>query len=120
MRECPDARKRFPTLADRVDGATEKWQNGASQQRRRRMRQLIVVVGFGLVLVGASMRTRAAAAMPEWAYAIPQPPAGGAAPAAAPPDTSVRQLPGSTLTFTRQQISDGFGPADWFPSDHPA
>jgi cytochrome c553 len=57
--------------------------------------------------------------MPEWAYAIP--PAPPAAPATPPaPDTSPKQLPGSTLTFTRQQISDGFGPADWFPSDHPA
>jgi cytochrome c553 len=57
---------------------------------------------------------------PEWAYAIPQAPAAGAASAQAPPpDTSLKQLPGSTLSFTRQQISDGFGPADWFPSDHP-
>jgi len=31
----------------------------------------------------------------------------------------MKQLPGSTLSFTRQQISDGFGPADWFPGDHP-
>ena len=32
----------------------------------------------------------------------------------------MKTLPGSTLSFTRQQISDGFGPADWFPQDHPA
>ena len=32
----------------------------------------------------------------------------------------MKTLPGSTLSFTRQQISDGFGPADWFPGDHPA
>jgi cytochrome c553 len=57
---------------------------------------------------------------PVWAYAIPVPPAAGAAAPAAPPDTSMKQLPGSTLSFTRQQISDGFGPADWFPGDHPA
>jgi len=31
----------------------------------------------------------------------------------------MKQLPGSTFSFTRQQISDGFGPADWFPGDHP-
>ncbi|HUQ72472.1 MAG TPA: c-type cytochrome, partial [Planctomycetaceae bacterium] len=55
---------------------------------------------------------------PEWAYAIPAPPAAGAARGAAP-DTSVKQLPGSTFSFTRQQISDGFAPADWFPGDHP-
>jgi cytochrome c553 len=63
--------------------------------------------------------------MPDWAYAIPQPPpAPPAAPApaapAAAPDTTLRQVPGSTLSFTRAQISDGFGPADWFPGDHPA
>jgi cytochrome c553 len=28
-------------------------------------------------------------------------------------------VPGSPLSFTRAQISDGFGPADWFPGDHP-
>jgi cytochrome c553 len=31
----------------------------------------------------------------------------------------MKQIPASTLSFTRQQISDGFGPADWFPGDHP-
>src|SRR5262245_34200599 len=57
---------------------------------------------------------------PVWAYAIPNPPPAGAP--ATPPaaDTSMKQVPGSTLSFTRQQISDGFGPADWFPGDHPA
>jgi cytochrome c553 len=56
---------------------------------------------------------------PAWAYApaMPTPPRTGPAPA---PDTSPKQIPGSTLSFTRQQISDGFAPADWFPGDHPA
>jgi len=58
--------------------------------------------------------------MPSWAYAIPDAPPAGAPATPPAPDTSVKQLPGSTLTFTRQQISDGFGPADWFPGDHPA
>ncbi len=57
--------------------------------------------------------------MPDWAYAIPPPAPAGPTAAPAPPDTTPRQLSGSALTFTRQQISDGFGPADWFPSDHP-
>src|SRR6202007_1300813 len=49
-------------------------------------------------------------------------PPAGAAPAAgkAAPDTSPKQLPGSTLSFTRAQISNAFGPADWFPGDHPS
>jgi len=32
----------------------------------------------------------------------------------------VKHLPGSTGAFTRAQISDRFGPADWYPGDHPA
>jgi cytochrome c553 len=70
------------------------------------------------VAAGVSvMELRAAGEPPQWAYAIPAPPpAGAAAPA---PDTSPKQIPGSPLSFTRQQISDGFGPADWFPGDHP-
>jgi len=83
------------------------------------MRTLTVLGVAGITVLAASSLPRAASNMPDWAYAIPAPPpAGGAQPA--PPDTSPKQLPGSTLTFTRQQISDGFGPADWFPGDHPA
>ena len=50
---------------------------------------------------------------------------GGAAPAAAggrqgaPPDTMIYTLPGSTLQLMRNQIGNGFGPADWYPGDHP-
>ncbi|HEV3062015.1 MAG TPA: hypothetical protein VGY48_27440 [Vicinamibacterales bacterium] len=75
-----------------------------------------IVVGIGLVAPGF---LRAAAAIPDWAYAIPAAPPGGAASPAPPPDTSSKQIPASTLSFTRQQISDSFGPADWFPGDHP-
>jgi cytochrome c553 len=59
---------------------------------------------------------------PAWAYAIPltAPPQGAAAAPAAAPDTSLRQIPGSPLAFTRQQIADAYAPADWFPGDHPA
>jgi len=31
----------------------------------------------------------------------------------------MKHLPGSDKTFTRQQIADQYGPADWFPGDHP-
>jgi cytochrome c553 len=80
------------------------------------------IVGITIVLV-FSAGVSVAADPPAWAYAIaPTPPAGNA-PAAkaapAPPDTSLKKLPGSTLEFTRAQISDGFGPADWYPADHP-
>jgi cytochrome c553 len=56
-----------------------------------------------------------------WAYAIPPAPPAGSPPAApAPPDTSLKHLPGSSGEFTRAQISDRFGPADWYPGDHPS
>ena len=76
---------------------------------------------FAFALTCASALLRAGTAIPDWAYAIPPAPPAGAPPlAAAAPDTTPRQLPGSTSTFTRQQIADGFGPADWFPGDHPS
>jgi cytochrome c553 len=62
---------------------------------------------------------------PPWAYGYPQPgapaaPAGGGGRGGpATPDNSPKRLAGSNLEFTLQQIRDGFGPADWFPGDHP-
>src|SRR5271169_2938829 len=62
----------------------------------------------------------AADGLPQWAYGTPPAPAAGSPPATpAPPDTSLKHLPGSTFEFTRAQISDRFGPADWYPGDHP-
>lgn len=65
---------------------------------------------------------------PAWAYGfttVAAPTAQAAAPAVVPPagpaaeDTSLKRLPGSTLAFTLAQIRDPFGPADWYPGDHP-
>jgi len=90
----------------------------------------LLVAVFVLIFTGG--KSFAADGPPAWAYGIPPgtPPAGspatapaaggGIAPAPqAPADTSLKHLPGSSLEFTRAQISDGFGPADWFPGDHP-
>ncbi len=63
---------------------------------------------------------------PAWAYGFPQPgmaatPAGGAGRGGQPTaDNGPKRLAGSSLEFTSAQIRDGFGPADWFPGDHPA
>jgi cytochrome c553 len=57
-----------------------------------------------------------AAEPPAWAYAIPTAPP---APNNAAADTGKKHLEGTDLTFTRAQISNAFGPADWFPGDHP-
>jgi cytochrome c553 len=81
------------------------------------------------VLVSATVLISAAndGPPPPWAYGFPAAPAAApappppATPAAAPaPDTTPRTVPGSAGSFTLAQIRDGFGPADWFPGDHPA
>jgi cytochrome c553 len=91
------------------------------------MRRFLAFVVFAGVLfvavLGAQYAQPTPTGQPAWAYAIPIPPPAppaGAPPAAqAPPDTTPRTLPGSFRTFTRAQISDAFGPADWYPEDHP-
>src|SRR5262245_59032115 len=91
---------------------------------------LLLAVAAGVVAAQQS----GSAVPPPWAYGFPTPPGapaantpaanpaprggggGGAQPAADAP----RQVAGSKLTFTLAQVRDGFGPADWFPEDHPA
>jgi cytochrome c553 len=89
-------------------------------------------------IVAAGVLVAATDPPPPWAYgfassaastppvpaAVPGPAlarGGAAAPAAAPaPDDGVlKHLPGSTGAFTITQIRDAFGPADWYPGDHP-
>src|SRR5260370_6826554 len=48
--------------------------------------------------------------------------AGPEAPLPPPPpvdEAAVRQIPGSTQSFTMKQIRDTGNPVDWFPGDHP-
>ncbi|HTE46772.1 MAG TPA: c-type cytochrome [Gemmatimonadaceae bacterium] len=95
----------------------------------------------GLCVVGTSVvvaQQQETAPPPPWAYGFATPPApasaapvggagqpgrgggggrGGTPPA---PDTTRRTLAGSDASFTLAQVRDGFGPADWFPGDHPA
>jgi len=95
----------------------------------------VLTLVLALIILGgavAAQQNRGPAAVPPpWAYgfAVPPPgapanppapaapPAGQAAPAA--PDNTQHQLPGSSQSFTLAQIRDGYGPADWFPGDHP-
>jgi cytochrome c553 len=60
-----------------------------------------------------------------WAYGFTTPPPPNTPRAqqgaGQPQDNTTKlTLPGSTLQFTRAQIANRFGPADWFPGDHPA
>ncbi len=74
---------------------------------------------FGILILAVAVIPASAADGPvPWAYAIPSAPPAAATPPA--PDTSIKHLAGSSGEFTRAQISDRFGPADWYPGDHPA
>jgi cytochrome c553 len=77
----------------------------------------------------------AQSAVPPWAYGYFTPAAAGetappctdpqravscARPAAPVPDDGIlRKLPGTDRTFTRNQAYFDYGPADWYPGDHP-
>jgi len=79
------------------------------------MRSVLAAVIFTAILAGSSAL---ADDPPYWAYGFAGP---GNPPPAAPaaPDPSLKHLPNSKLEFTRAQISNRFGPADWYPGDHP-
>ena len=68
---------------------------------------------------------QAADAPPPWAYGFLTPFAPGTPQAPPNPqqvldDVTLLTLPGSKLSFTRAQVANRYGPADWFPEDHPA
>ncbi|HMD15595.1 MAG TPA: hypothetical protein VKH18_02930, partial [Terriglobales bacterium] len=55
---------------------------------------------------------------PDWAYGVQTPAVKPPSEPKPNPDTALH-LQGSPLTFTLAQVSARFGPADWFPGDHP-
>src|SRR5215470_1551427 len=62
---------------------------------------------------------------PPWAYGFSTPVAPGTPqappnPAQVQDNVTLHSLPGSKFQFTRAQIANRYGPADWFPEDHPA
>jgi cytochrome c553 len=90
------------------------------------MKKLLVATAALAFGAGAVTAVLAADAPPPWAYGYTTPPPAtppapaAPAPAAAPDTTTMHTLPGSKLSFTRAQIANRYGPADWFPEDHPA
>ena len=105
------------------------------------MRQSGVLIGglLGFVTAGvlAAQEARPAQPAPDWAYgylaplapgdrtAPPCPPGTKGFPdcayvgAPVPDDGIKRSLPGTPLQFTRNEVFFDFGPADWYPGDHP-
>jgi cytochrome c553 len=87
---------------------------------------LVATAALALGAAASAATALAADAPPPWAYGFTTPPPStppaptAPAPAAAPDNTTMHSLAGSKLSFTRAQIANRFGPADWFPEDHPA
>ena len=93
----------------------------------------LAIAGMALAIVVPSAQR---AAVPGWPYGYfaaaapgqtapacvdPRKPFSCARPAAAVPDDGiVRTLPETTNKFTRNQVFFDYGPADWYPGDHPA
>jgi cytochrome c553 len=85
------------------------------------------LVGLGILILTALIAAGIVVAVdgpPPWAYGFATPLTPGASPPVpagtrAADDGTLRHLPGSTLAFTMTQAGNGFGPADWFPGDHP-
>jgi cytochrome c553 len=81
--------------------------------------KLTILVGVFLLGAGALF---AAEPPPPWAYGYEGPPTPTTPPTPIAPvqtDQTPHSLAGATTQYSRQQISNRFGPADWFPGDHP-
>ena len=79
----------------------------------------IAILALELVLI---VGTVFAADPPPWAYGFEGPPQAGARPTTIGPantDQTPRSIPGATTQYARAQIANRFGPADWFPGEHP-
>jgi len=86
---------------------------------------------FALVLAPAAsakppQQEKESAAPPPWAYgfttvADPSTPAGVPGPVVipGPDDGKLWSVPGGAQSFTLRQVWDAYGPADWYPGDHP-
>lgn len=83
------------------------------------MRKYFVFTIFSCLIAAAGLQ--AGDDPLPWAYNIAPPPPAGAPPQpAAPDDGSMKHLQGTSAAFTLTQIRDAFGPADWYPGDHPS
>jgi cytochrome c553 len=81
-----------------------------------------LVLALPLTLFLLARPLKAQSGLPYWAYGFNSPtdalpPSGSRS---LPPEDGIpKHLPGSDRGFTVSQIWDYFGPADWYPGDHP-
>ena len=99
--------------------APRKFCRTAAQRRRHENFQYLCMFVLSCVV---SVATMFGADPPPWAYGFEGPPQAGATPVPVGPantDQTLRSIPGATAQYARAQIGNRFGPADWFPGDHP-
>src|SRR5438874_8191377 len=69
---------------------------------------------WALILIGAGFSAAKAQSGKAlvWAYPVPDKAPGTSE------DAGPKRLPGSSKSYTQQQIDDQFNPPDWFPEEH--
>jgi cytochrome c553 len=89
------------------------------------MERLLIATALAFVVVAETAAPVQAgdSPPPPWAYGFVSPPPPGTPQAGPNPpqvhdNVTLHTLPGSKLSFTRAQIANRYGPADWFPEDH--
>lgn len=88
------------------------------------MRRLLTAAStLALVAVAGAVAPQAADEPPPWAYGFDSLAPTGILPAPvsgpALDSNTLYTLPGSKFSFTQAEIARRYGPADWFPEDHP-
>ncbi len=81
-----------------------------------------IFAAAALAIAASSALAATSGEEPLWAYGFTGPPsATSPAPPPGPrPDSkTLLHVDGSKASFTRAQVIDYYGPADWFPEDHP-
>jgi cytochrome c553 len=76
------------------------------------MKHLSWMMTFSFAAVLAAAQTQSTGKSLIWAYPLPDPPPNSTA------NTTPKQVPGSSKSYTQAQIDDQFNPPDWFPAEH--
>src|SRR5271154_7396554 len=73
----------------------------------------ISLIGLPILLTIGSLHSAYADQTPSWAFLVADPNQRPENP------TELRRVPGSTKTYTLEQVNDLSNPPDWVPAQHP-
>jgi len=87
-------------------------------------KRIVAATTFAFALTVTAV-VQAGEGPPPWAYGYAEPappgtPQAGPNPPQQLDNITLHTIPGSKFSFTRAQIANRYGPADWFPEDHPS